>query len=156
MSFDDTRPGWDVYFSDMCPFVARRSTCLRHHVGAIVTVDNQIVATGYNGAPAGMKHCAELGGCMRERDKIPSGTRQEHCRAVHAEENALLRAGQAARGGVLYVTMQPCVMCARKIINAGIKKVVFRQSYPDTMGVKMLNEAEVVVVNLEPLMEGVR
>jgi len=149
----DNRPDWDHYFADMLHLIGRRSTCERHHVGAIITVDNQIVATGYNGAPSGMKHCSELGGCMRTRDGIESGTHQEHCRAVHAEENAMLRAGPQAKGGVLYTSLQPCTICARKIINAKIVKVVFREGYPDQEGTDMLNEAGVEVLYLpeEPL-----
>jgi len=143
------RPSWEDYFLDMLPKVAARSTCLRHKLGAIITVDNQIVTTGYNGAPKGLKHCDELGGCLRDKENIPSGTQQERCRAVHAEENAILQAavrGLSIAGGVLYTTMQPCVMCARKIINAGILAVYYQVEYPDKAGIKMLNEATIPVI----------
>lgn len=143
-----TRPGWINYFMSMLPLIARRSTCERHQVGAIITIDNQIVTTGYNGAPRGLKHCSELGGCMRDRDKIPSGTRQEHCRAVHSEQNAILSAaarGISVAGGTMYVSLQPCGLCARSIINAQLSRVFYGEAYPDPPGIEMLQEAGIDV-----------
>jgi dCMP deaminase len=138
------RPTWDEYFVDLVPLIARRSTCLRHHIGAVITVDNQIVTTGYNGPPKGCKHCDELGGCLRDREKIPSGTRHERCRAAHAEQNAIIQAavrGISIKGGTLYTTYNPCMICSRAIINAQLRRVVFYKHYPDEMGWEMLEEA---------------
>jgi dCMP deaminase len=139
------RPSWDEYFLSIASLVATRSTCLRRQVGAVVVKNKQILATGYNGAPMGVTHCDEVG-CLREQLKVPSGERHELCRALHAEQNAFL---QAARHGVnldgatLYVTVQPCSICAKMIINAGIKKVVMEGEYPDKFAVGFLTEAGV-------------
>ena len=122
------RPSWDTYFIEITKIVATRSTCLRRQVGAVIVKDNHIITTGYNGAPKGMAHCDDLGGCMREKLKIPSGTRQELCRATHAEQNAIIQAavlGVSIDGGTCYVTDSPCSLCAKMLINAGIKRVVF-------------------------------
>ena len=129
------RPSWDEYFMKMAFLVAERSTCLRHHVGAILVKQKQVLSTGYNGAARKTRDCTELG-CLREELNIPSGTRQEICRAIHAEQNAII---QAARHGVnvnaatLYCTHSPCIICAKMIVNAGIKRIVVNWKYPDIM-----------------------
>jgi dCMP deaminase len=139
------RPSWDEYFLSIAKLVATRSTCLRRNVGAVVVKNKQVLATGYNGAPSGIVHCEEVG-CMREELGIPSGERHELCRALHAEQNAFLQAarhGISLDGGSLYITTQPCSICAKMIINVGIKKVVIEGSYPDEMAINFLNEAGV-------------
>jgi dCMP deaminase len=113
--------------------VSKRSTCLRNKVGAVLVRDNRILSTGYNGAPTGMEHCLDIG-CIRNERNIPSGERHELCRAVHAEQNAIIQAalhGVSTQGSTLYSTHQPCVLCAKMLINAGVKRVVFGQNYPD-------------------------
>jgi len=142
------RPSWDDYFLQMASVVARRSTCLRRHVGALLVHDKRILATGYNGAPAGLPHCEQVG-CLRESMGIPSGERQELCRALHAEQNAIIQAalhGVNTRDAVLYCTTQPCVTCAKMLINAGVKRVVYRGDYSDKMAIDMLAAAGVELV----------
>jgi dCMP deaminase len=141
------RPSWDKYFLDMSKLVAKRSTCLRRSVGAVLVKDKRILATGYNGAPAGLKHCIDIG-CMRQRLKIPSGERHELCRALHAEQNALIQAslyGISVAGSTLYSTNQPCVICAKMLINAGIKEIVIAEGYPDKMAMDFLGQAKIRV-----------
>jgi len=131
---------------------SERSTCLRRQVGAVIVQDKQIVATGYNGAPKGLLHCDEHGGCLREQMGIPSGERQELCRALHAEQNAIIQAatsGHSIEGATMYVTHQPCVICAKMIINAGIRKVIVEQGYPDDLAVELLAEAGLKIVTLD-------
>ncbi len=143
------RPSWDEYFMQMAELTAQRSTCLRRHVGAVIVQDKHVVATGYNGAPKGVAHCAELGGCLREKMGIPSGERHELCRALHAEQNAIIQAAtlaQSIEGASIYITHQPCIICAKMIINAGIKRIVVKEGYPDEMSVKMLDEAGLKIV----------
>ncbi len=126
----DGRPSWDEYFMQMAQLTAQRSTCLRRKVGAVIVKDKHIIATGYNGAPRGLKHCVELGGCLREKLKIPSGQRHELCRALHAEQNAIIQAatlGQSIEDGTIYITHQPCAICAKMIINAGLKRIVVKR-----------------------------
>ncbi len=138
------RPSWDEYFMEMAELTARRSTCLRRHVGAVIVKDRQIIATGYNGAPRGLAHCAELGGCLRQKLGVPSGERHELCRALHAEQNAIIQAavfGHSIEGASIYVTHQPCSICAKMIINAGIDRIVVKEGYPDEMAVAILEEA---------------
>ena len=145
---DKKRPGWDEYFMNIAEDVSLRSTC-RRHVGAVITVDNVIVSTGYNGSPKGLKHCSEQGGCMRELNNIPSGTRQEFCRAVHAEQNAIIQAavhGTKIQGGTIYVNTYPCSICARMIINAEIKRIVYDSDYSDQLAKELLDESNIEVV----------
>ena len=141
----DKRPSWDEYFMDMAELVAKRSTCLRRNVGAVVVQDRRIVATGYNGAPKGIPHCNEIEGCcLREQLGIPSGERHEMCRALHAEQNAIIQAatsGQSVEGATIYITHQPCVICAKMIINAGIERIVVKEGYPDELSREILREA---------------
>lgn len=138
------RPSWDEYFMQMAELTAQRSTCLRRQVGAIIVKEKHIIATGYNGAPKGLPHCEELGGCLREKLEIPSGERHELCRALHAEQNAIIQAatlGQSIEGATIYITHQPCIICAKMIINAGISRIAIRRGYPDEMSRGMLREA---------------
>ncbi len=143
------RPSWDEYFMEIVELIKTRSTCKRRQVGALIVKDKRILATGYNGAPAGCKHCLEVG-CMREELNIPSGQRHELCRAIHAEQNAIVQAaysGTSVKDGTLYVTHQPCVLCAKMIINSGIQKIVFKGEYPDPLSMEMLGEAGLEVVS---------
>ncbi len=143
----DTRPGWDEYFMGIAGLVAQRSTCLRRKVGALVVKNRRILATGYNGTPSGIQHCSQRG-CLRTKMKIPSGERHELCYGLHAEQNVLLQAslhGVSLQGGVMYVTNQPCLICAKMIINAGIREVVTAGPYPDPMARAFLKEAKVRV-----------
>ena len=150
------RKSWDEYFMEIAEIVKTRSTCLRRQVGAVIVKDNRIITTGYNGAPSGLKHCTEIGGCERARLNIPSGQRHELCRALHAEQNAIIQAatlGQSIEDGTIYVTHQPCVICAKMIINAGIKRIVVRETYPDEMATEILDEAGIRVVHLKKTTE---
>jgi dCMP deaminase len=145
------RPGWDAYFMEMAEVAEKRSTCTRRRVGAVIVKDNRIMATGYNGVPTGIKHCAERG-CLREQLNVPSGQRHELCRGLHAEQNAIIQAahlGQSIAGGTLYCTTQPCVICAKMIINAGIVRIVIKQGYPDDLSLEMLSEAGLKIETME-------
>jgi len=133
---------------ELAKVVAKRSTCIRQKVGAIIVKDKRILATGYNGAPSGMDHCLDIG-CLREILKVPSGERQELCRGLHAEQNAIIQAakfGICIEGSILYTTHCPCITCAKMIINAGIKKVVYGKEYADKRGLELLKEAGIEVV----------
>jgi len=149
---DDQRPDWDTYFMEICHVVAERSTCLRRQIGALLVSDRRILATGYNGAPKGLRHCAEVG-CLRTRLGIPSGERQELCRGVHAEQNAIIQAavyGIALQEVTLYCTIQPCITCAKMLINANVKRIVYEGTYPDELAVQFLEEAGVKLVRWPP------
>jgi dCMP deaminase len=142
------RPQWDEYFLDIAKLVSRRSTCMRRHVGAVIVKGTRILTTGYNGAPAGLRHCGETG-CLREKLKVPSGERHELCRGLHAEENAIIQAacyGVSISGATLYATHQPCCPCAKSLINAGIKKIIILSGYPDRLAKEMLDEAGIEIV----------
>lgn len=144
------RPSWDEYFLEMAKLVAKRATCLRRRIGAILVKDKRILATGYNGAPRGLAHCLDIG-CVREKLKIPSGERHELCRALHAEQNALIQAslyGISVKDSALYVTNQPCVICVKMLINAGIKEIVMADGYPDRMALDFLKEAKIKIRRL--------
>jgi dCMP deaminase len=146
------RPSWDEYFMGIAKLTSERSTCLRRKVGAVIVKDKQVVATGYNGAPKGIAHCDEMGGCLREKLKVPSGERHELCRALHAEQNAIIQAatsGQSVEGATIYITHQPCVICAKMIINAGIRKIIVDEGYPDEFAVEILDEAGLKIVKME-------
>lgn len=128
-----TRPDADEYFLKISSVVAERATCLRHHVGAVAVKDKHILATGYNGAPSGAKDCLELG-CLRDELKIPSGTRHEICRGIHAEQNVIIQAslhGVSLEGSTIYATHTPCILCAKMLANAKIKRFVSFGSYND-------------------------
>jgi len=144
----DERPSWQSYFMRMAFLVAERSTCLRRKVGAVLVKNNQIISTGYNGAPKGVRHCAETG-CLRESLKVKSGERHELCRGVHAEQNAIIQAalnGAITKGTVLYCTHQPCSICSKMIINAEIEQVVIANSYPDQLAHDMLKESGIDLI----------
>jgi dCMP deaminase len=139
------RPSWDEYFMAIANMVRQRSTCLRRQVGAIIVKDKRILTTGYNGAPKGMKHCSELG-CLRDEGDVPPGQKHELCRGIHAEQNAIVQAaafGVTIDGSTLYCTHLPCVLCTKMLINAGIRRIVAREAYPDNLSRKMLKEAEI-------------
>ena len=147
----DRRPSWDSYFMKVAEDIATRSTCLRRQVGAVLVKDNRIIATGYNGAPDGMQHCLEIG-CLREQQNIPSGKNIELCRAVHAEQNALMQAakhGGSVNGAKLYVTTYPCVTCAKLLIQAGVNEIVYINAYPDYLSEEILAKSSVAVRKLE-------
>ncbi len=143
MANSDGRPSWDQYFMSIAKLASTRSTCLRRKVGAVIVKDKHILSTGYNGAPRGLAHCLEIG-CLREKLKIESGTRHELCRAIHAEQNAVIQAavsGVSIEGATMYCTTFPCVLCSKIIINSGIKRIVVMEGYPDELSEEMLNEA---------------
>lgn len=141
------RPSWDEYFIQLAYLVSQRSTCLRRKVGAVLVKDKRILATGYNGAPSKITHC-EVVGCLREKLGVPSGERHELCRGLHAEQNVLLQAaiyGVSTKDSVLYITNAPCSICAKMLINAGIKEIVFVDDYPDKMAKEFLGEAKIKI-----------
>ncbi|MCG0275757.1 MAG: dCMP deaminase family protein [Thermosediminibacteraceae bacterium] len=142
------RPPWDDYFMEIARVVAKRSTCLRRSVGAVVVLEKRILTTGYNGAPTNLAHCQEVG-CLREKMGIPAGERHELCRGLHAEQNAIIQAaiwGISIKGATLYVTHQPCALCAKMLINAGVRKIVYEGEYPDDLAMEMLSEAGIEIV----------
>jgi len=144
----DSRPSWETYFMDITERVATRSTCLRRTVGAVVVKDKRMLTTGYNGAPSGTRHCRETG-CLREKLNVPSGERHELCRGIHAEQNAIIQAalhGVSIKDSTLYCTNLPCSICAKMIINAGIKKIVYRSGYTDDLSIEMLTDARVEII----------
>lgn len=144
---DKKRPSWDEYFMTIAEYVATRTTCLRRAVGAIVVKDRRILATGYNGAPSKVTHC-KTAGCLREKLNVPSGQRHEICRGLHAEQNAIIQAAKSGTnlyGSTIYCTTQPCIVCAKMIINTGIKEIVFREAYPDDLSLQMLKEADIKI-----------
>ena len=139
----EKREKWDRRFMEMARQVGTWCTCHRHGVGAVIVKDKRIVATGYNGAPSGVENCLERGYCLRDKLKIASGTKAEMCYAVHAEQNAIVQAaklGISVDGATIYVTHQPCSMCTRIIINSGIKRIVYGESYPDSFSLELLRE----------------
>ena len=141
------RPTWDEYFMEITHLVARRSTCLRRQVGAVLVKDKNILATGYNGAPSGVGHCLDMG-CLRERMGIPSGQRHELCRGLHAEQNAIIQAakhGSSINHSTLYCTTMPCIICAKMIINAGITRIVYEEGYADELAADLIRESGVDV-----------
>ncbi|SHF00114.1 deoxycytidylate deaminase [Alkalibacter saccharofermentans] len=141
------RPSWDEYFLDMLEVIKKRSTCMRRQVAALIVKDKRIIATGYNGAPTGIAHCGEVG-CLRAQQSIPSGSRHELCRGIHAEQNAIIQSavhGVSVKDSTIYITHSPCVLCAKMIINAGIKRIVYSGDYPDEMSASLLKEAGIVV-----------
>ena len=146
------RPTWDQYFMSIAELTAKRSTCLRRNVGAVIVHSKHIIATGYNGAPRGIAHCAERGGCLRQELGIPSGERHELCRALHAEQNAIIQAavfGHSIEGATIYITHAPCVICSKMIINAGIQKIFVGADYPDEFATEILGEAGLKIVLLD-------
>ncbi len=149
---EDSRPSWDEYFMGITQMVAQRSTCLRRKVGAMAVRDKRILTTGYNGAPSNLKHCLELG-CLREQRNIPSGQRHELCRALHAEQNVIIQAayhGLSIAGSTIYSTTLPCVICAKMLINSGVKRIVYLEGYADQLSLEMLKEAGVSLEKFTP------
>ncbi|TKJ30861.1 MAG: cytidine deaminase [Chloroflexi bacterium B3_Chlor] len=144
------RPSWDEYFISIAQVVASRSVCLRHKIGAmIVDDDKQILSTGYNGPPRGMRHCADRAACIREKGGIASGMQQEYCFGLHAEQNTIVQAareGIRLLGSTLYCTYKPCSLCARMIVNAGIGEVHFMADYPDDLRLTILTEGGVTYI----------
>jgi len=143
----DNRPSWDEYFSRIAMEVSKRSTCLRRQVGAILVLDKRILATGYNGAPRDVRHCGEVG-CLRLKHNVPSGERHELCRGLHGEMNALIQAaanGVRVEGATLYSTHFPCSLCAKMLINGGIKRIVAQGDYADALAKDLLGEAKLKV-----------
>lgn len=137
---------WDARFMELTRLVGSWSSCYQtgRHVGAIIVRDKRVMTTGYNGAPSGIESCEEKGECLRRKLNIPSGTKQEICFAVHAEQNAIIQAakyGINVNGATLYCTHQPCVICAKMIINAGIARVVYEEGYPDAFSLRLFREA---------------
>jgi dCMP deaminase len=146
-----SRPSWEEYFMDITQLVAKRSTCLRRQVGALLVKDKKILATGYNGAPARLEHCLEIG-CLREQQSVPSGERHELCRGLHGEQNAIIQAayhGVAIRGATLYCTNHPCVICSKMLINAGIERIVYEEGYADDLAGQMLKESGIKVARFK-------
>ena len=138
-----SRPDIDEYFLKIASVVAERSTCRRHHVGAVAVRDKHILSTGYNGAASGLKDCLELG-CLRDELNIESGTRHEICRAIHAEQNVIIQAalhGVSLEGATVYVTHSPCILCAKMLVNAKIKRFVTFGSYSDAAFKELFQEA---------------
>lgn len=151
MSGKDNRPSWERYFMDIAELVAKRSTCRRRAVGAVIVKNKRILTTGYNGAPSNIRHCIEAG-CLREEMNVASGERHELCRGIHAEQNAIIQAafhGVSINDAALYCTNLPCSICAKMIINAGIKTIYYLSGYADALSEEMLAEAGVAVVKLE-------
>ncbi len=147
-----SRPSWSEYFMTITNMVGKRSTCLRRHVGAILVKDKRILATGYNGAPAGIRHCEETG-CIRRDSGVPSGQRHELCRGLHAEQNAIIQAafhGVSINGSTLYCTNKPCIICSKMLINAGIKEIIYGEGYDDSLADEMLKEAGIRVERFVP------
>ncbi len=147
------RPSWDEYFLETAELVAKRSTCMRRQVGAVAVRDKRILATGYNGAPSGLVHCSSVG-CIRQKLGIPSGQRQELCRALHAEQNIIIQAllhKIDLNGTSIYVTNQPCVICSKMLISAGAKEVIISDGYPDELARKMLKEAKIEIRKINKL-----
>ena len=147
-----TRPAWDEYFMELAFVIARRSTCHNRKVGAIIVLEKRIMTTGYNGAPSGVENCLDRGFCLRRKLGIPSGEKLELCRGSHAEENAIVQAakfGISIAGSAVYCTTQPCLICSKMIINAGIKKVIYKGSYPHDMSLEMFNEVGIELVQYD-------
>ncbi|KUE73429.1 cytidine deaminase [Candidatus Methanomethylophilus sp. 1R26] len=145
------RPSPDRYFMDMAELVATRSTCLRRHVGAVIVKDKHVLSTGYNGAPRGARHCEETG-CLRIELNVPSGTRHELCRGVHAEQNAVAQAayfGTSVKGATIYTTTFPCSLCAKILVNAGIAEIVYDEGYMDDLSKEILSETQMKIRHVE-------
>jgi dCMP deaminase len=152
----NVRPDWGPYFMEIARIVSMRSTCLRRNVGAVIVKDKRILASGYNGAPSGLKHCAEVT-CLREKMNVASGERHELCRGLHAEQNAIIQAayhGVSINGAELYCTHLPCSICIKMLINAGIQEIFYEEGYPDDLSMDMIGESEIRVTKLESEVRG--
>jgi dCMP deaminase len=149
--FMEKRPTYDEYFMSMAFLAATRSTCIRRKVGAVLVKNKHVLATGYNGPPKGMKHCNETG-CLRQKRHIPSGERHEICRGLHAEQNAIIQAavfGISIDESVIYITNTPCVVCAKMLINAGVKEIIYDGEYPDRLAKQMIEESHIKLRQFE-------
>ena len=147
----NSRPDWDSYFMEIARIISMRSTCKRRNVGALVVRDKRILSTGYNGAPIGLKHCIDAE-CLREKLNIASGERHELCRGLHAEQNAIIQAalhGASINGADIYSTHLPCSICIKMIINAGIKRVLYAEGYPDGLAMEMIDESGIALVKVK-------
>lgn len=145
------RPDWNEYFMRMAELAAERSTCTRRKVGAVLVKDKRVLATGYNGAPKKIPHCEETG-CLRKQLNIPSGQRHEICRGIHAEQNLIAQSavhGVKTEGATVYCTNQPCIICAKLLINAGIKKIYYKKPYNDEFPMQILKQSNVIIKLLE-------
>ncbi len=147
---------WDKRFMELADTVASWSSCFQENrqVGAVIVKNKRILTTGYNGAPSGVLNCKERGECLRRKLNIASGTRAELCYAVHAEQNAIIQAaklGVSIDGATLYCTHQPCVICAKMIINSGISRVVYENGYPDDFSLDLFNQSGVTVEKFKQL-----
>ena len=145
---------WDIRFMEMAHVIATWTSCNTpgRAIGCVIVKDKRIMTTGYNGAPAGLKTCKERGECLRRKLGIASGTRAEVCYAIHAEQNAIIQAakiGVSTEGATIYITLQPCVICAKMLINAGITKIVHKGEYPDELSRAILEEAGIEIVVME-------
>ena len=146
------RPSADEYFMEMAKLVSSRSTCLRRHVGAVIVKDKHVLSTGYNGAPRGVSHCEDAG-CMRVKLNVPSGTRHELCRGVHAEQNAVAQAayhGTSLKGAIIYTTTFPCSLCAKILINSGITEIIYDEGYMDELSKDILAESPIKIRRFVP------
>ena len=147
MSDINKRPEWKEYFIGIARLVSERSTCTRRKVGAVIVRDKRVLATGYNGAPTGLSHCAETG-CIRAKMGVPSGQRHELCRGLHAEQNAIIQAayhGICIKGSTLFCTTLPCSICFKMLINAGILEIVYEEGYPDELTEAFLKESDMIM-----------
>lgn len=145
------RPSWDEYFMEMTKLTAKRSTCLRRQVGAVLVKDTRVIATGYNGAPSGVTHC-EVTGCLRQKLNVPSGERHELCRGLHGEQNAIIQAalhGVSTEGATIYCTTKPCSICTKMIINAKISKIVYEEHYDDALADELLKDTDIRVLKFK-------
>ena len=145
---------WDHRFMEMTKTIATWSSCYRkgRSIGCVIVKDKRIMTTGYNGAPAGLRTCKERCECLRDKLNIPSGTRAEVCYAIHAEQNAIIQAaklGVSIDGATLYCTHQPCSVCAKMIINSGVRRIVYQEGYPDKFSLELLGEAGVTIERFE-------
>lgn len=145
------RPSFTKYFMEITELVATRSTCTRRAVGAVLVKDKRLLSTGYNGAPTGIRHCSETG-CLREQMDVPSGERHELCRGIHAEQNAIIQAayhGISVKGATLFCTNLPCSICAKMLINSGIKTIYYKEGYADPLSSEMMNEAGLTIIKFD-------
>ena len=147
---DNKRPSWDNYFMSIAELVAQRATCIRRQVGAVLVRDKRMITTGYNGVPAGISHCLDVG-CLRDKLGVPSGERHELCRGLHAEQNAIIQAalyGVSLDGTTLYCTNQPCSICSKMLINVRVEKIIYKSGYADELATEMLSEARIPLSKL--------
>ncbi len=149
------RPSWNEYFMEIALLVRKRSTCIRRQIGCVIVSDKKIMSTGYNGAPAGLRHCLDTG-CLREKMGIPSGQRHELCRALHAEQNAIIQAaisGINIKGSTVFCTHFPCSLCAKMLINVRVDKIYYIEGYPDDLSKSLLLEANIPAEKIDMVVE---